>query len=168
MHTFHPGVQVVLRRGDIALIRRLNSGIRFAESHRPFGKRSVDRVLGCGAESNPFISKPSGDTAGDHRLEHVAGHFKADAMQQLAARPYLLERAQIAAFVMDTRESVTHELLRYESQAIAIALLALFRREGSPGSDALDGVSRKIGDASTQVTCLISVVRAAGRVGRVP
>lgn len=45
MHTFHPGVQVVLRRGEIALIRRLNSGIRFAESHRPFGKRSVDRSV---------------------------------------------------------------------------------------------------------------------------
>src|SRR4029079_119331 len=99
--------------------------------------------------------------------QHVAGNFEADAMQQLAARPYFLERAQIAAIMVHTRESVTHELLRYESQAIAIALLALFRREGSTGSDALDGVSRKIGDASTQVTCLISVVRAACRVGGV-
>src|SRR5262245_51865356 len=166
MHTFHPRVQVVLRRGDIALIRRLNSGIWFAESHRPFGKRSVDCVLGCGAKPNPLISKTGCDTACDHRLQHVAGSFEADAMQQLAAHPYVLESAQIAAFVVHTRESVTHELLRDESESIAIALLALFRREGSTGSDALDGVSGEIGDASGQVTCLVPVVRAAGRVRR--
>src|SRR4029079_6166672 len=99
--------------------------------------------------------------------QHVAGNFEADAMQQLAARPYFLERAQIAAIMVHTRESVTHELLRYESQAVAIALLALLRREGSPGSDALDGVSREIGDSAGQFTCLVPVVRASGRVGRV-
>ena len=72
----------------------------FAESHRPFRKGSVDRVLGCGAEPNPFISETSCDTARDHRLQHIARNFKADAVHQLTACAHVLQRAQIAAFVL--------------------------------------------------------------------
>src|SRR5262249_40067688 len=66
--------------------------------------------------------------------------------------------------MMHTCESITNELLRYERQAVAVALFALIRREGSPGSDALDRISRKIGDAAGQVACLIPIVCATGRV----
>src|SRR5262245_25095354 len=152
MRTFHPDIQVVLRRCDIALIRGLNAGIRFAESHGPFGKGSVDRVLGCGAEPNPFISETSCDTARDHRLKHVPRNFKANTVQQFAACAHVLQRAEIAAFMMHTCESVTDELLRYESQAIAVTLFSLIRSERSPGSDAIDSTSCEIRDASRQVT----------------
>ena len=127
MHTFHPRVQVVLRGRDIALISRLNTRIRFAESHRPFRKRSVDSVFGRGPQPNPFISETSCDTARDHRLQQVAGNFKADAVQQFTACAHLLQRAQIAAFVMHTCESVADELLRYESQAVPVTLFSLIR-----------------------------------------
>src|SRR5215510_2827332 len=68
---------------------------------------------------------------------------------------------------MHTCESVTDELLGYESKAVAVTLFSLVRREGPPVSDAIDRVSGKIGDASGQITCAIPVVRATRRVGRV-
>src|SRR5262249_7226957 len=68
---------------------------------------------------------------------------------------------------MHTCESVTDELLRYESKAVAVTLFSLIRREGPPVSVAVDRVSCKIGDASGEITCAIPIVRAARRVGRV-
>src|SRR5262245_38874635 len=68
---------------------------------------------------------------------------------------------------MHTCESITDKLLRYESQAVAVALFSLIRSKGSPVSDAVDGVSRKLGDTSGHVTVGTPVVRATGRVRRV-
>src|SRR5262249_47691028 len=86
---------------------------------------------------------------------------------QFAACADVLQSAQIAAFVMHTCESVTDELLRYESKAIAVTLFSLIRREGPPVSDAVNRASCKIGDAPGQLTCAIPVVRATRRVGGV-
>ena len=49
-------------------------------------------------------------------------------MQQLAARPHLLQREQIAALVVDARQAVAHELLGDVRQPVAVALQPLLAR----------------------------------------
>ena len=65
---------------------------------------------------------------GDHRLEHPAAGLVADAMQQLAARAHLLQRRQIAAFVVHAGQAVADELLRDVREPVAIALCAFAPR----------------------------------------
>ena len=48
--------------------------------------------------------------------------FVAHAMQQVAARPHILQRRQIAAFVVDARQPVADELLGDVRDAVAVAL----------------------------------------------
>ena len=123
MHALDPRIEVVLRLGDVALVRRRDAGIRRAERHRALGERAVDGVLGGGAEPDPLVAEAARDAAGDHRLEHVAARFVAHAMQQVAARAHLLQRRTDAALVMHAGEAVADELLRDVRQPVAVALL---------------------------------------------
>ena len=68
-------------------------------------------MFGGGSQPDPFVAEAGLDAAGDHRVQHLAAGFIADPVQQISARPHLLQRRQIAAFVMHAGHPVAHELL---------------------------------------------------------
>jgi hypothetical protein len=76
---------------------RLYNKLRRAERYRAFGERSIDGVFGPRAESNPFVTEAGSDAILNHRLQHAAAHFEADAVQKFAARTHFLKGAEIAA-----------------------------------------------------------------------
>ncbi len=121
MHALDPGVEFVLRLGDVALVGRRDAGVGRAERHGAFGERSVDGVLGGGPEANPLVAETGHDAAVDHRFEHFAGGLVADAVQEFSARPHLLQGRQVAAFVVHARDAITDELLGNVGQAVAVA-----------------------------------------------
>src|SRR5262249_567133 len=163
MHALHPRVERVLRLGDVALVWRSDPRIRLAERHRPLGERTVDGVFGRGAEPDPLVAESGGDAGGDHRLEHIAARLVAHPLAELGALPHLLQRQQIAAFVVDARQAVANELLGDVRQALAVALHPLIGRDGRPGPDTLQRTARAIGDAAVEVALLVAVERPAGR-----
>ena len=57
MHPLDPGVEIVLRLRDVALVRRSDAGIGRAERHRALGERPVDRVLRGGSEPDPLVAE---------------------------------------------------------------------------------------------------------------
>ena len=119
VHTFDPFVEGVLRFGDVALVRRLDAGIGLAERHGPLGERPVDRVLRGGAQPDPLVAEAGHDPGGDHRVEDASAGLVADAVQQVAARPHILQRRQIAALVVDAGQPVADELFGDVRQPVA-------------------------------------------------
>jgi hypothetical protein len=111
MHALDPGVELLLRFGDVALVRRVDARIGRAERHGAFRERPVDSVLGSRAQADPLVAEAAHDAARDHRFQHPSTGLVANAVQQVSARAYLLKRRQIAAFVVDAGDAVTHELL---------------------------------------------------------
>ena len=87
--------------------------------------------------------------------------LKAHPVQQFAARPHLLERKQIAAFVMHAGQAITDELLGDVGQPVAIALLLLFFGEGLAFANVVEYVSRAVGDASVEFAVCVVVVGSA-------
>ena len=79
--------------------------------------------------------KPRLDAARDHRLQHLAAGLVAHAVQQISARPHLLQREQIAAFVMHAGHAIADELLRDVGQPVAVALQPLLLGKGRPLAD---------------------------------
>ena len=143
-------------------------GIRRAQRHRPFGERTVDGVFRRGAEPDPLVAKAGLDTAGDHRVEHLAGGFVAHAVKQFAARPHLLQRRQIAAFVVHAGQAVADELFRDVCQAIAAALVASASAVNVCRlPDAVEHATRAVGDAAVEIAVRIAVERSAWRIRRV-
>ena len=61
MHPLDPGVEIVLRLGDVAVVRRLDAGIGLAERHGALGERAVAGVLGRGAEPDPLVAEAGRD-----------------------------------------------------------------------------------------------------------
>ena len=140
MHPLDPGVEVVLRLGDVAFVRRLDAGIRRAERHRALRERPVDGVLGGGSQPDPLVAEAGRDAAGDHRLQHLAAGLVAHPVQEVSARPHLLQGEQIAALVMHARQAIADELLGDVGQPIAVALQRLFRGKGRPLADLVERV----------------------------
>ena len=68
-------------------------------------------------------------------FEDLAARFVADAMEQLATSPHILNCRQVAAFVMHARQPVAHELLGDVRDAIALACRALLRAVRRPSAD---------------------------------
>ena len=124
MHPLDPGVEVVLRFRDVALVRRLDARIRRAERHGALRERAVDGVLGRGSQPDPLVAEAGRDAAGDHRLQHFAVGLVAHPVQQVSARPHLLQREQIATLMVDAGQAIADELLGNVRQPVAIALLA--------------------------------------------
>ena len=69
------------------------------------------------------------ERAADHGIEHAARRLVADAMMEIAARTDVLKCREIAALVMDARQSIADELLRDVGQTISVSLCTLLRRE---------------------------------------
>src|SRR5438552_4588332 len=67
MHSLDPGVEVVLRGGDIAPIRRLDALIWLAERHRPLRELAIASVFRCGAELDPLVP----ETGPNARLDNL-------------------------------------------------------------------------------------------------
>ena len=71
VHPLDPGVEVVLGRGDVAVIGRLDARIGRAHRHRALRERAVAGVLGGGAEPDPLVAEAGLDAVLDHGLQHV-------------------------------------------------------------------------------------------------
>ena len=82
--------------------------------------------------------KPVSMPPRDHRLQHLAAGLVAHPMQQIAARPHLLQREQIAALVVHAGHAIAHELLGNVCQPVAIALHRLLRGKGRPLAHAVE------------------------------
>ena len=160
-------LRFVLRLRDVALVRRHDAGIGRAERHGAFGERSVDGVLGGGAEPNPLVAETGHDAAGDHRVQHLAAGFVAHPMQEFAARPHLLQSRQIAALVVDAGHAITHELFGNVCQPVAVALQPLLFGKGRPLADAVERAPGPVGDPAVEVAIGVAVEGPAGRIGRV-
>ena len=113
-------LQVLLRLGDVALVAVL-ARVGKAQRHRPLGEGAVEGVLARCAELDPLVAEAGLDAARDHVFEHLAAGFVADSMEQLAASAHVLNRRQVAAFVMHARQPVAHELLGDVRDAVALA-----------------------------------------------
>ena len=116
MHPFDPGVQLVLRLGDVAFVGRRNAGVGRADRHGALGERSVDGMFGSGSQPDPLVAEAGHHAARDHGVQHLARGLVTDAMKQLPTRAHFLQRREVAAFVMHAGDTVTHELLRNVSQ----------------------------------------------------
>src|SRR4030095_2313381 len=110
MHSLDPGVERRLRLGDIAFVAGPRRGAG-AQRHRALRKRAVYRVLLRRADAYPFIAESGANARGDHPLQVGVVELEIDPMQQLAAVSYLLDRREIASFVMDARQSIANALL---------------------------------------------------------
>src|SRR5689334_10428205 len=71
VHAFDPRIESVLGLRDITFVCGQDAGIRSAERHGPFRKRTVNCVLGCGSKPNPLVAEASRNTAADHRFENI-------------------------------------------------------------------------------------------------
>ena len=100
-------------------------------------------------------------------LSTIAGRLVAHAVEQLAAGADVLDRGQVAAFVVDAGQAVAHELLGDVGDAVAVALCPLLGREGRPLADAVERVAGAIGDAAVQLAVGVLVEGAARRIRRV-
>ena len=116
----------------------VDAGIRRAERHGALGERPVDGVLGGGAEPDPLVAEAGLDAAGDHRLQHLAAGLIAHPVQQISARPHLLQGEQIAALVVHAGQAIADELLGDVCQPVAVALQRLFRGKGRPLADPVE------------------------------
>jgi hypothetical protein len=121
VHPLDPGVEVLLRRGDVASVRRLDARIRLAERHGAFGERAVAGVFRGRPESDPFVAKARSDAFRDHRLQHIVLGLVAHAMQEVAAGAHLLQGEQVATLVMHARKAVADELPGNEGQRVTVA-----------------------------------------------
>ena len=165
MHALHPRVQLSLRLGYVALVRR--AGIRRAQRHRALGEGTVHRMLRRGAKANPVVAKARFDPVGDHRIEGPPRCLVVDAMTQLAACAHILHRGEVAAFVMHGRESVACELLRDVRHPIALALVPVGVTELRALASGIQHAHRAIGHTSGEFPCTILVERPAGGRQRV-
>src|SRR5450631_2298250 len=107
-------------------------------------------MLRGGAQADPLVPKTRGDAAVDHRLQHLAVGLIADPVQQLSTRTYLLQSVQVAALVVDTRNTVADKLLGDVGQPIAVALQRLFRRKRFPLAGSVECGSCAIRNAAVQ------------------
>ena len=87
--------------------------------------------------------KPVSMPLGDHRVQHLAAGLIAHPVQQIAARPHLLQREQIPAFVMHAGQAVADELFGDVGQAVAIALLRLLGGEVGALADLVEHASSR-------------------------
>src|SRR5262249_58632105 len=88
----------------------------------------------------------------------------AHAVEELSALAYLLQREQIAAFVVHAGEAVADELLRDVREPVAVAAPGLVGGPAAPGADPAEHGPRAIGDAAVRVAQLVAVEGAAGRI----
>src|SRR5258708_2027185 len=88
-------------------------------------------------------------------------------MLELSAFTHFLNRREIAAFMMNARQTVAHELLRDVRDSVAISLRDLLGREGLAFADAAHCVARAVGDAAIELAIGVAIERAARRVRRV-
>ena len=165
MDFFDPGVQVVLRCGDVALVVR--AWIVDAEGHRAFGEGTVDGVFGRGAEADPFVAETGLDAGGDHGIQFLACGFITDAVFQVAIRAHFLHRGQTAAFVVHAGYPVSGEHFRDVRRRLAISrlpasspLFTWLSGACPPGENALS----VIGDTAVERARRVLVKRAARRI----
>ena len=152
----------------LPLVLRIHPGVRPAHRHRAFGERSVDGMLGRGAQPDPLVAETGRQAARDHRFEDGAAGLVTHAVPEIAARPHLLQRGQIAALVMHARQAVADELLRDVGQPVAVALQPLVRGEGRPRAGLAERAPRPIRDAAVEIAVRVAIERPARRIGCVP
>src|SRR5688572_9544600 len=167
MDLLDPRVELVLRLRDVALVGRLDAGVRDAQRHRALGERPVDRVLRRRAELDPLVADAAHDAALDHRIEHAAAGRVAHAMMQIRARADFLDGGEVATLVMDAGQPVARELLRDVRDPVALALGALFGSERRPLANAVEDAAGTIGDAPIELPTGVAIERAAWRIRRV-
>ena len=141
--------------------------VGLAQRHGALGERSIGDVLRGSAEADPLVSEAAADPVLDHGLQNIPAGFEAHPVQQFAASPHLLERKQIAAFVVDAGQAITNELFGDVCQPVAVALLLLFCREGLALAYVVEYVTRAIGDSSVKFAVFVVVVSSAHAVGSV-
>jgi hypothetical protein len=124
-------------------------------------------VLGRRAELDPLITEAAPDPVRDHRIQHSASRLVAHAVPELAAGADVLDRRQVATFVVDTRQAVAHELLRDVGDAVALALRPLLGRERRTLTHTVEYFARAIRHTAIQVAARVAVEGAAGWVRRV-
>ena len=88
-------------------------------------------------------------------------------MFEIAVCPHLLQREQIAVFVMNAGQAIADKLLRYVGQAVAVALQRLLGRENRTVTGLVDHAHCQIGDAAVQLAIRIFVKGSASRIRRV-
>src|SRR5262249_44547011 len=101
LHAFHPGIEALLSFGDVSLVRWIAPGIGLAQRHGALGKGTIDCVFCGSTETNPGVPKASANAILDHCLYEFTVGLIAHSVQQLAARPQLLQREKIASFMVD-------------------------------------------------------------------
>ncbi len=168
VHALDPGVEVGLRRGDVAVIFRLDARIRHAERHRALGERPVAGVLGGGAEPDPLVPETGRNAVLDHPLQHVVHGFVAHPVLEVSAGPYLLQSKEVAALVVHAGQAVADELLGDEGQRVAIAQPCLLCGVARPHADIVEHRPGAVGHPAVEFAVRVAVEGPGGRVGRVP
>jgi len=167
VHPFAPGVEIVLRFGEIAVIAGGHADIGLAHRHGAFGQRAVRHMLPGGAQPEPIrrrrpLSMPFLIIASSKTVIDLI----ADAMLEVAAQPLFLDGLQGAVLiVMHTGQAVLGELRRNEGHAFQQALLFLRRGELFHLAGLEQGDNREIGDPAVQAAARVPVERAAIGVG---
>ena len=96
-----------------------------ADRHGALGEGAIHRVLGGGAEPDPFVAEAGFDAVVDHRLQQVAVRLVADPVQQIALGAQLLQAPRCRLVMVDAGQAILHEFLGDEGHAVAAALLLL-------------------------------------------
>ncbi len=88
-------------------------------------------------------------------------------MEQLAASAHLLQGFEVAAFVVDTGDTVAHELFGDVGDPIAVTLRSFSFREGAALPHAGECIAGAVGNTAVELAVGVAVEGAARRIGRV-
>ena len=124
-------------------------------------------MLRRGAEADPLVAEAGFDAQIDHRIQHFVLALIADAMEKIAARTHLLQRHQVAAFMVHGGKAIFDELLGDEGKTFPVALQLLRGAVGRAGADLGEDAAGAVGNAPVQLALGILVIGAAEGIGRV-
>ena len=119
-----------------------------------------------GAEPDPVVAEPGLDAIGDHRIEHRAIGLVTHPVQQLAARPYVLQRRQVATLVVHAGQAIAGIGLGHVRGTRPPPGLALGGAELRPCADLVEHIHGIVGDPAIQLAVRPAIERAARRIGR--
>ena len=113
-------------------------------------------MLVSGAELDPLVAEAGRDAVLDrYRLNYVVDGLVAHPVQEVAARPHLLQGGEVATFVVHASQAVADELLRDEAERVAVALPGLVRGIARPLADLEEYVAGAVGHPPIKFTPLL-------------
>src|SRR5258708_19945246 len=168
MHPLRPGVEVVLRLRQIALVVWRDADIGLADRHGALGERSIYRVLRGGAQPDPLVAETAFDAVLNHRFQQVSGRLVAYPVQQSSTHSLLLHSNQNARLIMmHSRQAILDKLLRHKRHTVGYALLLLRGGEAFQLSGLGECGHSPIGHPAVELALLIFVIGATIRIGGV-